>query len=85
MKYYIIHNALFLAGGFVLYTFIQCFIILWLSALITMTIVTAIGVWKERRDKKGGGIFDWWDLACDELGGTLGILVSIYMISKFNL
>jgi purine-cytosine permease-like protein len=80
MKNYLLHNILFLIGGFCLYTFIQYFLPIWLSALFTMTIVTIIGVWKERKDKKEGGIFDKWDLIADELGGIEGIVIAILLI-----
>lgn len=45
-----------------------------------MLIVTVIGVWKELYDKRKGGIFDWWDLLADELGGIEGIVISILLM-----
>lgn len=77
MRNYLIHNILFLIGGLFVYPQLQIFLPIWLSIVITMTIVTIIGAWKERRDKKEGGIFDKWDLIMDELGGIEGILIAI--------
>lgn len=81
MKNYLIHNALFLIGGFCTYTFIQYYFPAWLSIVITMILVTIIGVWKECRDKRKGGIFDKWDLIMDEAGGIEGIVISIFLIN----
>jgi hypothetical protein len=85
MKNYLLHNVLFLIGAAFLYATLQARLPVWLAAAITMIVVTAIGTGKEVYDKKHGGIFDWWDLVCDEVGGTLGILISIYMIKHFNI
>lgn len=82
MKNYILHIALFLIGAMFLYTTIQIILPMWLSAAITMAIVTIIGVWKEKYDKKHGGIFDWKDLLADELGGAEGIILAIWLINK---
>lgn len=79
MKNYIIHNVLFLIGSIFVYTTIQYYLPIWLSALITMVIVTVIGIWKERRDKKKGGIFDKWDLIMDLAGGIEGIVLVILL------
>jgi hypothetical protein len=80
MKNYLLHIALFLIGGTFFYTSIQIKLPVWLSMAITMIVVTIIGVGKEMYDKETGGIFDWWDLACDEAGGALGISISILLI-----
>lgn len=71
----IVHNILFLIGGAFLYTTLQAELSMILSAIITMIVIMIIGVWKERRDKKCGGKFDWLDLLSNELGGAEGILI----------
>jgi hypothetical protein len=76
MNNYLKHNILFLIGGAFLFTTLQHCLIMWLSITLTMIVVTIIGVWKERRDKK----FDWWDLIMDEAGGIEGILIAIVLI-----
>ena len=65
-------------GAFVVYGVNQVNYSMWLSAAITMTIVTIIGVGKEMYDKRNGGIFDKWDLIMDELGGIEGIGLGIW-------